>query len=271
MEKLFGLIGEKLSHTYSPYINKKIMQQINIEGHYGLFQVKKENLKDVVPGLKALGYQGINVTIPYKTQIIPYLDKLSEEAEKIGAVNVVSIENNGLAIGYNTDYYGFGMMLEDAKVKIQGENAVILGTGGASKAVYQYLKDNKINKIVFVSRDIEAAKRKYPGEEVLTYEELDKIKNYSTVINTTPLGMYPKTEAIPVDKRHLQNFSQAIDLVYNPLETLFIKQAKELGLKGINGLYMLVAQAVKSQEIWNEVEIPDSIILNILDSLKQEI
>lgn len=271
MEKLFGLIGEKLSHTYSPIINKEIMKQINVDGHYGLFQVKKENLKDVIPGIKALGYNGINVTIPYKTQIIQYLDKLSHEAEKIGAVNVVSFDNSGLAIGYNTDYYGFGMMMEDSKIKIQGENAVILGTGGASKAVYQYLKDNKINKIVFVSRDAEATKQKYPDEEVVSYEELYKIKNYSIVINTTPIGMYPKTEATPLEKRHLQNFSQAIDLIYNPLETLFIKQAKELGLKGVNGLYMLVAQAVKSQEIWNGVNIPDSIVLNILESLKQEI
>lgn len=271
MEKLFGLIGEKLGHTYSPVINSKIMKEINISGHYGLFQVKKENLPYVVSGLKALGYDGINVTIPYKVDIIKYLDCLSPEAEKIGAVNVVAIDKYGMATGYNTDYYGFGMMLKNAKIKTQGENAVILGTGGASKAVSQYLKDNGIKHITFLTRDVETAKQKFPEDEVVSYGHLDKIKNCSTIINTTPLGMYPNIQATPLEKKYLTGFSQAVDLIYNPSETLFIRQAKEAGLKGVNGLYMLVAQAVKSQEIWNGTEISEAVIIKILNFLKQDI
>ncbi|RBP64412.1 shikimate dehydrogenase [Alkalibaculum bacchi] len=270
MEKLFGLIGEKLGHTYSPIINSKIMEEININGHYGTFQVNNENLKDVIPGLKALGYNGINVTIPYKTDIIKYLDKLSPEAEKIGAINVVAIGRDKMATGYNTDYYGFGMMLENANIKISGENAVILGTGGASKAVAEYLKDNEIKQIIFVTRDVATAKQKFPEDEIVSYDEFEKIENCSTIINATPVGMFPNIEATPIDKKYLMGFSQAVDLIYNPSETVFIRQSREAGLKSVNGLYMLVAQAIKSQEIWNEVEISDETIIKILAFLKQE-
>jgi len=270
MEKLFGLIGEKLGHTYSPAIHKKIMEELNIDGHYGLFQVKKENLQHVVSGLKALGYDGINVTIPYKTDIIKHLDYLSPEAEKIGAVNVVAIDKDGTAAGYNTDYYGFGMMLKNAEMKTEGENAAIIGTGGASKAVSQYLKDNGIKNIIFITRDSVLAKQKFPEDEVITYGQLGKLKSCSTIINTTPLGMYPKIQAVPIEEKYLSNFSQAVDLIYNPSETLFIKQAKAMGLKCVNGLYMLVAQAVKSQEIWKGTEISETVITSTLNFLKQE-
>lgn len=271
MEKLYGLIGEKLGHTYSPVIHQKIMQELNIDGHYGLFQVKRDNLPHVVSGLKALGYDGANVTIPYKTDIIKFLDCLSPEAKKIGAVNVVAIDREGMAAGYNTDYHGFGMMLKNANIKIQGENVAILGTGGASKAVSQYLRDNGIKNITFITRDFAAAKHKFPQDEVITYEQLNKLRGCSTIINATPVGMYPGIQAMPIEKKYLMNFSQAVDLIYNPSETLFIKQAKERGLKYTNGLYMLIAQAVKSQEIWNETEIPEDVTENILSFLKQEV
>lgn len=269
MEKLFGLIGEKLGHTYSPIINSKIMEEINIDGHYGTFQVKRENLRNVVPGLKALGYTGINVTIPYKTDIIKYLDHLSPEAGKIGAVNVVAINKEGLAEGYNTDYYGFGMMLENAGIKIKDENVAILGTGGASKAVRQYLMDAGARHIIFVTRDKTAAKEKFPENETAFYDD-DRIKICSTVINTTPVGMYPNTGATPFDKKYFSGFTQAVDLIYNPMDTLFIKQAREAGLKSVSGLYMLIAQAVKSQEIWNETNIPETVITNIFNFLKND-
>lgn len=265
MENLYGLIGEKLGHTYSPQIHNKILEETHTNGYYGLFQVRKENLKYIISGLKALGYKGINVTIPYKLDIIKYLDSLSPEASKIGAINVVSIDKNGMATGYNTDYYGFGMMIDHANVKLDGETAVILGTGGASKAVTQYLKDNGIKDIIIVSRDSKAAKQKYPDDKIIMYDELNTINNCSIIINCTPVGMFPRTEFSPIDKKYLTKFNTAIDLIYNPSDTLFLKESKEKGLKTINGLYMLIAQAVKSQEIWNETEISSNVINNILD------
>jgi len=265
MENLYGLIGEKLGHTYSPQIHNKILEETHTKGHYGLFQVKQDNLKYVVSGLKSLGYQGVNVTIPYKIDIIKYLDSLSNEAIKIGAINVINIDKNGMAIGYNTDYYGFGMMLNHKNIKIERETAVILGTGGSSKAVSQYLIDNNIREIIIVSRDIKLASQKYHDHKIILYHELEAIKNCSIIINCTPVGMFPKTELSPINKRYLSKFNTAIDLIYNPSDTLFLKEAKENGLNTINGLYMLVAQAVKSQEIWNEIVIQNKVIDNIIN------
>lgn len=271
MENLYGLIGEKLSHTYSPLIHREILKKINISGHYGLFEVKKENLKYAVLGLKALSYKGANVTIPYKSDIMNYLDIISPESKKINAINVINIDRNGISSGHNTDYYGFLMMLQHENVKIDGEKIVILGTGGASKAVTQCLIDNNAKEIIFVSRNEDIAKKKYPEHEIITYENLKEIKDSSIIINTTPVGMYPKTELTPLDKSYLSHFQVAIDLIYNPSQTLFLKQSKEKGLKIINGLYMLVAQAVKSQEIWNQIKIPLSVIDDIIIFIKSEI
>ena len=271
MENLYGLIGERLGHTYSPQIHSEILKSIKIEGHYGLFQVKKENLKNVIPGLKAIGYNGINVTLPYKSDIIQYLDSLSTEASKIGAINVVSINKNGMAIGYNTDYYGFGMMLNNANINIEGEGVVILGTGGASKAVIQYLKDNGAKDLILVSRDPKLTIHKYPNDKIISYNDLNEINNYSILINCTPVGMYPEIENTPISKMYLNKFKVAVDLIYNPSTTLFLKQAQDEGLKTINGLYMLVAQAVKSQEIWNDTVIDASEINNITNLLSRKI
>lgn len=266
MEKLYGLIGEKLGHTFSPAIHREIMKKINIEGHYGVFPVKRENLKNVVLGLKALSYNGINVTIPYKTDIMECLDSVSKEAVQIGAVNVVHIGDDGTAKGYNTDYYGFGMMLENNNINVAGEVAVILGTGGASKAVLQYLKDGKAKDVILVTRDVSSSKDKYPNEKIITYDDLESLRNASVIINSTPVGMFPNTGKSPIGKNCLGNFSTAVDLIYNPIKTLFLQEAEEKGLKAVNGLYMLVAQAVKSQEIWNNIEIPKEVITEIIDS-----
>lgn len=271
MENLYGLIGEKLSHTYSPLIHGEILKKINISGHYGLFQVKRENLKYAILGLKALSYKGVNVTIPYKSDIIDYLDIISLEAKKINAINVINIDENGISSGHNTDYYGFLMMLQHENIKINGEKIVILGTGGASKAVTQCLIDNNAKEISFMSRNEDLAKKKYPQHKIITYENLKELKDSSIIINTTPVGMYPKTGLTPLDKSYLSHFQTAIDLIYNPSQTLFLKQAKEEGLKTINGLYMLVAQAVKSQEIWNQIEIPLSVIDDIVFLIEREI
>ena len=269
MEKLYGIIGEKLGHTYSPEIHKKILEAINIKGQFGVFQVRKDLLIDVVPGLKALGYNGVTVTIPYKVDIMKYLDEISIEAKNIGAINVVDIKNEK-AIGYNTDYYGFGMTLKHFDIDIQGEEAIILGTGGASRAVVQYLVDNGIKNIIFVSRNIEEARKKYSKYEIISYKELDTIKESKLVVNCTPVGMYPKNEFTPMDKKYLKKFKAVVDIIYNPLETLFLKEAKEQGLKSVNGMYMLVAQAVRAQEIWNDIEIPYEVVDKIYEYMIQK-
>lgn len=262
----FALIGEKLSHTFSPFIHKEILNHIDIVGKYEVLEFSKDYLPNIVDDLKHQLYRGVNVTIPYKTDIIPYLDSISPEAQDIGAINTINFLGNS-SIGYNTDYFGFGKLLNYNKIDIKGKTALILGTGGASRAVKKYLEDNYIKSIKFASTDIEYAKRKYSGYESYSYNRLSSLEKIDLIINCTPLGMYGALNQgyvvngfNIVDKSFLSKFEVAIDLIYNPLETIFLKEAKELGLKTLNGLYMLVAQAVKSQEIWNDISIDDSVI-----------
>ncbi|HPP32076.1 MAG TPA: shikimate dehydrogenase [Soehngenia sp.] len=271
MNKNFGLIGENLKHTYSPFIHDKILNMINIKGQYGVYEVKRKNLKYVVSALKVLGFSGVNVTIPYKVDIIDYLDLLNEEAKKIGAINVIKIGKDNSAIGYNTDYYGFGMLLKKYGIEINGKNILLLGTGGASRAVVQYLRDNNAKNITIVSRNPETARLKYKEYDIIGYEDISKATDYSIIINTTPVGMHPNVNKSPIERKFLKNFKYAIDLVYNPTKTLFLQEAQKEGLIALNGLYMLAAQAVKSQEIWNDIYIEENIIDTIVRDLCIEI
>ncbi|NLY46874.1 MAG: shikimate dehydrogenase [Tissierella sp.] len=252
--KYYGLLGNQLSHSFSPTIHGNILKEIQIKGQYQLYQCEKEDLKKKLQELQSMGMDGLNVTMPHKVDIMEYLDEISQEAKKLNAINTISFKD-GKTIGYNTDYYGFGMMLHREAVSIKNKKGLVLGTGGASKAVVQYLLDSGIGEIIIVSRDILSAKEKYKGFQIINYDEIQGLKGYDMIINTTPCGMFPHTNQSPVKKDQLSNFHTAIDLVYNPQETLFLKYAKEKGLKAINGLYMLVGQAIKSQEIWNAIEI----------------
>lgn len=254
MSDLYGLIGGKLGHSLSPMIHEEIFKELNIKGNYHLFEVDNRDLKNAIYGIKALKIKGINVTIPHKIKIIQYLDEISMEAKKIGAINTIYIKGKE-ALGYNTDYYGFEMMLNKYKVDVRGKRALILGTGGASKAVSQYFMDNDISNIILVSRNIYEAKRKYDDLEIISYDKIKYLKDQDIIINCTPIGMYPNTNISPIDKEDMKKFDVAIDLIYNPDKTLFLKYAREAKVKGINGLYMLVGQAIKAQEIWNGIKI----------------
>lgn len=241
--KTYGLIGYPLEHSFSGNYFAEKFERENIEDcDYRLFPL--ENIHEF-EDLKKQEIAGLNVTIPYKEQIIPYLDELDEHAEAIGAVNVIQF-NNGKTKGYNSDYYGFKNSLlnflpEDFKSK-----ALILGTGGASKAIKQVLKDLSIPfKIVSRKEGFD-----------FTYEELNSkpevLADFHLIINTTPLGTYPKVEVKPnFPYEALTESHYLYDLVYNPSETAFIKAGAAKGAKTINGLEMLVGQAEKSWEIWN--------------------
>lgn len=268
MSNFYGLIGEKLGHSFSPQIHDLIFKNINSKGLYNLLEIKKEDLENAVWGLKALGCKGANVTIPYKIQIMDYLDNISEEAKKIGAVNTIAF-NDGVLTGYNTDYHGFGESLKRRKIDTNNKNAVILGGGGASKAVVQYLLDNGINDIVYVSRHPNSAGKDISNFKVISYNDLENLANQDLIINCTPCGMYPKIEYSPVKKDILSKFSAAVDLIYNPQETLFLRQAREIGLKTENGLYMLVAQAIAAQEIWQNIKISKESADEIYSELKK--
>lgn len=263
---MYGLIGEKLGHSYSPQIHSMILESINKRGCYNLFEVEKGMLKESVKALKTLKAKGINVTIPYKVDIMDCLDEISLEAKNIGAVNTIKFEDEK-CIGYNTDYYGFGMMLDANNVSVTDKIVVILGTGGASKAVGQYVKDNNAKEIFFVTRS--KRNKEYENEKLIEYNDLQDLKG-DIIINCTPCGMYPNVYESPVSEEQIDKFKVAVDLIYNPEETVFLKMAKNKGLKIINGLYMLVGQAIKAQEIWNNVTVNKGLLIQISKNINKK-
>jgi shikimate dehydrogenase len=252
--EFYGILGGKLKHTISPMIHQKIFSLVNIEGAYKDFVVKPEDIGKVGESLKILKIKGLNVTIPYKEDIMKYLDFISPEAEKIKAVNTILLKDEKL-YGYNTDYFGFGKIISKNEIKIKDEVAMVLGTGGAAKAVITYLLDEGIDKIYLVSRT-HKDKHSYDKEKVqcVTYEEIENIKGH-VIVNTTPVGMYPNIDASPVGENIINNFNVLIDIVYNPRETKFLKIGKEMNKKVCGGLVMLIYQAVKAEEIWQDISI----------------
>lgn len=265
MKKLYGLLGEKLSHSFSPKIHSIIFEKKSVEAYYHLFEIKKEDIKEAIRGLQVLGIGGVNVTIPYKVEVMKFLDEISYEAEKIGAVNTIVFKDNK-TYGYNTDYYGFGRMLNKFNMDIKNKRAVILGTGGASKSAAEYLCHNGIKEITYVTRSKSKGQIEVEGR-LVDYEELSSIKNQDIIINCTPCGMFPNVDDSPINKDIFKNYTAAVDLIYNPKETKFLKYAQAEGLKTVNGLYMLAAQAVKSQELWMNIKLTEEIVDEIYERL----
>jgi shikimate dehydrogenase len=235
----YGLIGQKLSHSFSESYFAEKFQSDAISASYGLFEIDTlENLNSFALDKKLKGF---NVTIPFKQEILPILDSIDAAAEEIGAVNCVSVKN-GMLRGYNTDAFGFEMSLKSFYSNVKG-NALILGNGGSSQAVQYVLKQNQIPFKV-VSRS-----------ETLNYETIhaNHVHDSQLIINTTPIGMSPLIDASPdIPYEAIGSKHYVFDLVYNPEETVFLRQARLSGAKTKNGLEMLHLQAEKSWEIWNE-------------------
>ena len=242
--RLYGLIGKKLSHSFSKkYFTNKFREEQLDYCRYELFEL--QNINEVNKLLENEDLRGFNITIPYKQEILPYLDKLDDSAKSVGAVNVVKIIDSGL-VGYNSDYYGFKDSLEKWLPDDSTFKALVLGTGGASKAVIAALEKLNIS-FRLVSRQ--------PGNKsVISYEEISPsvLRDYRLIINTTPLGMSPNTDSCPeLDYGQLGESHYLYDLVYNPEITLFLQKGMDRKAKTKNGLEMLHLQAEKSWEIWN--------------------
>lgn len=267
--EFYGILGEKLGHSLSPRIHKMIFETIGVEGAYKLFEVPEGKLQKFTEAMRVLKIKGANVTIPYKEEIIEYLDSLSEEAAKIGAVNTIVLEDEKL-IGYNTDYYGFGYMLKVHSVDVEGKSVVILGNGGATKSIVQYLTDYKTRNITIVSRTPERGENlSTKGIKVIGYDELDGI-NADILINTTPIGMFPDENSTPVSDEIINNFDTIVDIVYNPVKTQLLLKAEAMGKKTVGGLLMLIGQGVKAEELWQNRAIDDIVIKDIYEVLNRE-
>lgn len=272
MIKTFGLIGESLGHSFSPIIHNKIFEKTKILGNYQLFEMKRQNLGKAIHDFNISNLRGLNVTIPYKIECIKYIDGISKEAEKIGAVNTIKFES-GKAIGYNTDYLGIDMTMKKYNVDIKDKNVVVLGYGGASGAVIQYLLDKAAKEIIVAGRNMDKmmAIGKLKDYKLINVRDVLMLKDQDIIINCTPCGMYPNIDECPVEENALSNFSVAFDLIYNPSKTKLLKISEKKGLKAVNGLYMLVGQAISSEEIWNDVKIPQNLTDEIYESIKNEL
>ena len=253
MEK-YGCIGKKLTHSFSKEIHAKLADY-----KYELIELAEIEVDSF---FKNKEFNAVNVTIPYKETVIPYLDFLSDVAKRIGAVNTV-VNKNGKLYGYNTDYYGMKALLEKTGIEIKNKKVMILGTGGTSKTARVLTKDLGASEIVVVSRQ--------KKESFITYEEaVSEHRDANVIINTTPSGMYPDCDSKPIDISSFKDLEGVIDAVYNPLCTNLILNAKKKGIKAQGGLFMLVMQAVVAAEKFMDREIPkeaaDSVFASVLAS-----
>lgn len=255
----YGLFGKTLGHSISQGIHQKIYEVTGINAAYKNFEISENQLVDALEAMDLLKISGANVTIPYKEDFLPLLDEVSPLARKLHAVNTIK-NKDGKFIGFNTDYDGISMTFDLMKWTVENKKAYILGSGGASHAIAQYLKDEGAASITIVSRAPDELKGEW---EFIDYKELeDRAGDF--IINCTPVGMHPNIEATPVDETILKKFRYLFDMTYNPVETIFLQIGKRLGKETSNGLTMLVGQAMRSVEIWEEQKIPLQNKLEIL-------
>ena len=244
-----GLLGRKLGHSYSPQIHGRLAAY-----DYVLFEREPEALEDF---LRRGDFSGINVTTPYKKDVIPFLDELTPTAKRLGAVNTV-VRRDGRLIGHNTDYFGFLTMVRASCVNVAGKKALVLGSGGASNTAVAVLEELGA-QVTVISRS---------GEN--NYENLERHTDAAVIVNTTPVGMYPNTDRAPVDLTGFPRLEGVLDVIYNPARTALLRQAEELGLPAMNGLLMLVAQAKEAAEWFSGHALDDALITSVHRELRRQ-
>lgn len=275
MSQKFALIGHPLTHSISSKIHTKLYAYFGMDAIY-----EHRDTVDIQTEIASLirgGVLGFNITIPYKNDIIPYLDWIEEDAQRFGAVNTVKIEN-GKLFGYNTDAPGFLRALSLNGISYLNRKIILLGAGGACRSLAYSLAKSGIREIVILNRTEKHAKeiaemtKPYVPTSCFALEDCvfsDQLEDGALVINTTPIGMYPKTEACPVaDCCKINGTHAIVDLIYNPAETVFLKQAKANGAKVMNGLPMLILQAFDAFTIWTEKQVPDEIYFDMMEWLQ---
>ncbi len=250
----YGLIGEKLGHSYSKPIHEQLADYT-----YDLIPLSKEEFPVF---MEQHDFTAINVTIPYKQDVIPYLDEISDAAKAIGAVNCI-VNRNGKLFGHNTDYFGFLYTLKQNNIKVTGEKVLVLGNGGAAKAIMAALSSLHPKELITVKYKEE------PG--TVTYEQAAKLhSDASLIVNTSPVGMYPNIDASPMDLAPYKALDAVIDIIYNPTTTKLLAQAKDRGITAVNGLEMLVAQAKYAVELFLDKTMPDEKIKEVIHTLFSE-
>ena len=246
-----GLLGEHLGHSFSPQIHRELADY-----SYELFEMPVE---EVPAFLKSDRFDAMNVTIPYKKTVMPYLEEITDEARRIGSVNTITHLPGGGLRGDNTDYFGFSYMIDKSGIKIEGKKVLVLGSGGASETARTVCADRGAREVIVISRN---------GKN--NYSNLSKHTDAEVIVNTTPVGMYPKNGVAAVELSEFPALEGVLDMIYNPARTKFLLDAERLGIPHINGLCMLVAQAKRACEIFLDTKIPDSEIDRITSIIAAE-
>ena len=257
----YGLIGYPLQHSFSKEIHELIKEYLhNDEYNYEICELEEANLQSF---FKEKNFKAINVTIPYKEKVLKYLNYIDDNAKRIGAVNTI-VNNDGKLFGYNTDYNGLLSLIKKHNIEIKDKKVLILGTGGTSKTAYSVVSDLSAFKIMKASRKIDI--NTYTYDEI--YEEYNDV---NVIINTTPVGMYPNNDEALIDFDKLNKIEAYIDVIYNPLHTKMAILAKNKGIIAINGLYMLISQAVYAYKYFLALDISDEEISALCDKIYDKI
>jgi shikimate dehydrogenase len=270
IEKKYGIIGNPLSHSLSPKLHNIWFKKNNIKANYSLIEIEKKKIKDIINKIRAQELHGINVTTPYKQEVIPYLDVIVNDAKKTSSVNTIYLNGENKIIGENTDVYGFEeSFLNKLEVeKLGKKNFLILGAGGVTPSIIYALKKKKVTKLFLSNRTqqkAEAIKKLFPFIEIISWENIyQKTVEMDIIINATSLGMKNNFDFETLIKKFKSSLVY-YDVIYNPLETKMLKNFKEHKIKTFNGLEMFLFQAQKSFSLWNKI------IPNVDDELKKEI
>ena len=247
----YGLLGEKLGHSYSKLIHE------SFGGYeYDMFPMPPEAVEGF---MRAREFSAINVTIPYKEKVMPFLDTISDNARGIGSVNTVVKDASGALHGYNTDKYGFMQLTYRSGIEIQGRKCLILGSGGSSKMVRVALREMGAREVRVISRS---------GED--NYTNLDRHADAQIIVNTTPVGMYPNNGVSPIDLAMFPRCEGVLDIIYNPAKTALLLEAERRGLRCANGLHMLVAQAKLASELFRDVKLDDAVIDDVRARIERD-
>jgi shikimate dehydrogenase len=275
--KIIGIIGKNIENSLSPLIHNQIIIKHSLNFCYLPFKVTETDFSEAIQGIRALNIRGVNITFPYKEKVIEFLDEVEESARRIGAVNTI-VNNKGILTGYNTDVIGFKKSLqEDGKFTVKGEKAVILGAGGAARAVVYALLEEGIEEISIFNRTLEKAEKikqtlsPFPPKSRINIFPLEeerlkgKIEESRLLVNTTSLGMPPQVDNTPLPDEKLFHPNLLVyDLIYHPARTLFLRQAERTGAKIINGLPMLVYQGIESFYLWTGLKPEGKEVLEII-------
>lgn len=249
--KILGVFGCPIEHTKSPAIHNALLKDCGINAVYLPLPVEKEGIKEAIAGFRAMGFKGANVTIPFKEQVIPYLDYVSSVSKATNSVNTLYWEDGKLC-GTSTDGLGALRNLENAGISVKGKNLALLGSGGAAKALaYMFIEDGGAANLKIFTIEPELWNLELKNISLHNFDEVAKYKDEIDLLcNATPLGMHPNENTTPVDKSILASKMAVFDIVYNPLETRLLREAKEAGCKTLGGIGMLIHQGLESFKLW---------------------